>query len=78
MFRREPFQFEGRQIGDGWTFPDLVWAYSYSAEQQYFVDQIRGRVDGAGAANVDEARAALAVSLAAQQSLDARQAVEVA
>jgi myo-inositol 2-dehydrogenase/D-chiro-inositol 1-dehydrogenase len=78
MFRREPFQFDGRQIAGGWTFPDLVWAYSYSAEQQYFVDQVLGRVDGAGAANVDEARAALAVSLAAQQSLDERKAVEVA
>src|SRR5207245_1815271 len=59
-------------------FADLVWAYSYNAEQQYFVDQIRGSADGAGAANVDEARAALAVSLAAQQSLDERKAVTVA
>jgi len=78
MFLRESFSFEGRELVNGWSFPDLVWAYSYSAEQQYFVDQIRGTVDGAGAADVGEARAALAVTLAAQQSLDERKAVPVA
>jgi myo-inositol 2-dehydrogenase/D-chiro-inositol 1-dehydrogenase len=78
MFLREPFVLDGKQLAPGWTFPDLVWAYSYSGEQQYFVDRIRGTADGTDAADADAARAALAVSIAAQRSLDQRAPVTVA
>jgi myo-inositol 2-dehydrogenase / D-chiro-inositol 1-dehydrogenase len=57
-------------IGDGWQYPDLVWDYGYAGEQQYFVDRILGREDGSLAASAAEARDALALMLAAQQSLD--------
>jgi myo-inositol 2-dehydrogenase/D-chiro-inositol 1-dehydrogenase len=54
----------------GWTFPDFVWSYGYGGEQQYFVDRIAGRVDGTLAATPAQARDALALVLAAQESLD--------
>jgi myo-inositol 2-dehydrogenase/D-chiro-inositol 1-dehydrogenase len=54
----------------GWGYPDLVWNYGYQGEQQYFVDRIAGRTDGARAATPAQARDALALVLAAQQSLD--------
>lgn len=78
LFLREPGEHEGRAISSGWSFPDLVWAYSYSGEQQYFVDRIsnRGEDDGA-AASVANARAALAVAIAAQQSLDEQRVVRL-
>jgi myo-inositol 2-dehydrogenase/D-chiro-inositol 1-dehydrogenase len=62
---------------DGWLYPDLVWDYGYAGEQQYFVDRILGRVDGSLAATAEEARAALALMLAAQESLDTRAIVEL-
>ncbi|MCU1416611.1 MAG: gfo/Idh/MocA family oxidoreductase [Schumannella sp.] len=62
---------------DGWQYPDLVWDYGYAGEQQYFVDRILGRVDGTTAATAEEARAALALMLAAQESLDSHAIVEL-
>jgi myo-inositol 2-dehydrogenase/D-chiro-inositol 1-dehydrogenase len=59
----------------GWAFPDLVWSYGYGGEQQYFVDRIAGRVDGDLAATPAQARDALALVLAAQQSLDQHRGV---
>jgi myo-inositol 2-dehydrogenase / D-chiro-inositol 1-dehydrogenase len=57
----------------GWEYPDLVWSYGYTAEQQHFVDRVLGLpVDPAGAANVYDARAALALVLNAQEALDTR------
>jgi myo-inositol 2-dehydrogenase/D-chiro-inositol 1-dehydrogenase len=61
----------------GWQYPDLLWDYGYAGEQQYFVDRILGREDGARAASADQARDALALMLAAQQSLDERRTVEL-
>ncbi|MCU1558535.1 MAG: gfo/Idh/MocA family oxidoreductase [Microbacteriaceae bacterium] len=61
----------------GWLYPDLVWDYGYAGEQQYFVDRILGREDGARAASASEARDALALMLAAQQSLDEKRTVEL-
>ena len=58
------------ESGRGWQYPDLVWDYGYAGEQQYFVDRIAGRVDGSVAASPAEARDALALVLAAQESLD--------
>ena len=63
---------------DGWQYPDLVWSYGYAGEQQYFVDRILGRVDGSIAATADQARAALALMLAAQSSIDSGEIVELA
>lgn len=63
--------------GQGFSFPDLLWEYGYAGEQQYFVDRILGRVDGSTAATADEARSALALMLAAQESLDTRKIVEL-
>ena len=77
VFLRRPFEDDGRRLPAGWTFPDLVWAYSYTSEQQYFVDRILGRVDGSDAATGQDARDALAVVLAAQRSLDEQRVVEV-
>jgi myo-inositol 2-dehydrogenase/D-chiro-inositol 1-dehydrogenase len=69
---------DGQQAGQrGWVYPDLVWDYGYSGEQQYFVDRILGREDGAKAATAAEARDALALMLAAQQSLDERRTVQL-
>jgi len=62
---------------DGWQYPDLVWSYGYAGEQQYFVDRILGRVDGSIAATAAEARAALALMLAAQESADTHAIVEL-
>jgi myo-inositol 2-dehydrogenase/D-chiro-inositol 1-dehydrogenase len=59
----------------GWAFPDLVWRYGYGGEQQYFVDRIAGRVDGELAATPQQARDALALVLAAQESLDTQKGV---
>ena len=59
----------------GWIYPDLVWDYGYAGEQQYFVDRILGREDGSRASTAAEARAALALMLAAQQSLDEKRTV---
>lgn len=77
LFLRRPFEQDGISFPSGWSFPDLVWAYSYGNEQQYFVDRVLGRVDGQQAATSEEARAALAVALAAQQALDERRVVEL-
>lgn len=70
VFLRRPFEVDGRFLPQGWTFPDVVWDYSYTNEQQHFVDRILGRVDGQHAASPQDARAALAVAIAAQQALD--------
>jgi myo-inositol 2-dehydrogenase/D-chiro-inositol 1-dehydrogenase len=59
----------------GWQYPDLLWDYGYAGEQQYFVDRILGREDGTKAASAAEARDALALMLAAQQSLDENRTV---
>jgi len=68
--------FRPRRSGDGaaagWDYPDLVWEYGYAGEQQYFVDRILGRVDGARTGSPAAARDALALVLAAQRSLDER------
>jgi myo-inositol 2-dehydrogenase/D-chiro-inositol 1-dehydrogenase len=61
----------------GWQYPDLLWDYGYAGEQQYFVDRILGREDGKRSASAGEARDALALMLAAQQSLDERRTVEL-
>ncbi len=66
MFRRT--RADGAPAG--WSFPDFVWEHGYAGEQQYFVDRIRGAVDGALAATPDDARNALALVVAAQKSLD--------
>ena len=63
--------------GDGWAYPDLVWRYGYGDEQQYFVDRVLGRADGSLAATPQEAREALRLVLAAQQSLDEQRVVEL-
>lgn len=60
----------GAERTPGWQYPDLVWSYGYGGEQQYFVDRILGRVDGETAATAQQARDALALMLAAQESLD--------
>lgn len=66
--------FRPRNSGDGgavgWDYPDMVWEYGYAGEQQYFVDRIAGRVDGARTGSPAAARDALALVLAAQRSLD--------
>jgi myo-inositol 2-dehydrogenase/D-chiro-inositol 1-dehydrogenase len=77
LFLTRPFETDGNRYPSGWTFPDLVWAYSYGDEQQYFVDRILRRVDGSDAATAKEARAALAVVLAAQEALDEQRIAEV-
>lgn len=60
----------------GWDYPDLVWAYGYGGEQQHFVDRILDLpVDPAAAADVDAARDALALVLAAQKALETREIV---
>jgi myo-inositol 2-dehydrogenase / D-chiro-inositol 1-dehydrogenase len=71
-----------RRAGDpgarGFSFPDLVWPYGYTGEQQHFVDHVRGRVGGEPAADVHDARAALELVLAMQDSLDEGRVVELA
>jgi myo-inositol 2-dehydrogenase/D-chiro-inositol 1-dehydrogenase len=62
----------------GWQYPDLLWDYGYAGEQQYFIDRILGREDGRRAASAAEARDALALMLAAQQSLDEKRTVRLA
>jgi myo-inositol 2-dehydrogenase / D-chiro-inositol 1-dehydrogenase len=60
----------------GWSYPDLVWDYGYGNEQQHFIDRISGAADDGQAATADDAAAALALVLRAQQALDdARAAV---
>jgi myo-inositol 2-dehydrogenase/D-chiro-inositol 1-dehydrogenase len=54
----------------GWEYPDLVWDYGYTGEQQYFVDRILGRVTGQVGATAQDALKALEVAMAAQRSLD--------
>ena len=61
----------------GWSFPDLVWSYGYRGEQQHFVDRVLGLEDRPIAATPAEARAALALMLAAQRSLDEGRIVEL-
>jgi myo-inositol 2-dehydrogenase/D-chiro-inositol 1-dehydrogenase len=77
LFLSRPFESDGQRHPSGWSFPDLVWAYSYGNEQQYFINRILGRVDGSDAATADEARTALAVALAAQSALDEQRIAEV-
>jgi len=55
---------------DGWGYPDLVWEYGYRGEQQHFVERIAGRAGAELAATPAQARDALELVLAAQQSLD--------
>jgi myo-inositol 2-dehydrogenase / D-chiro-inositol 1-dehydrogenase len=65
------FRRPGADAGlGGWEYPDLVWAYGYTGEQQYFVDQVRGLADGTAAAGARQASRALEVALAAQESLE--------
>jgi myo-inositol 2-dehydrogenase/D-chiro-inositol 1-dehydrogenase len=65
-----------KENAGGWEYPDLVWAYGYGGEQQHFVDRVLGLpVDAAAAANVHDARDALALVLAAQKALDIREIV---
>jgi myo-inositol 2-dehydrogenase/D-chiro-inositol 1-dehydrogenase len=59
----------------GWGYPDLLWDYGYQGEQQYFIDRIAGLADGTQAATAAQARDALALVLAAQQSLDEHRVV---
>jgi myo-inositol 2-dehydrogenase/D-chiro-inositol 1-dehydrogenase len=59
----------------GWGFPDLVWTYGYTGEQQYFVDRVAGLEDGTRTAGAAAARSALELVLAAQQSLDENRVV---
>jgi myo-inositol 2-dehydrogenase/D-chiro-inositol 1-dehydrogenase len=59
----------------GWSYPDLVWTYGYSGEQQYFVDRIAGVEDGSRTAGAAQARSALELVLSAQQSLDENRVV---
>jgi myo-inositol 2-dehydrogenase/D-chiro-inositol 1-dehydrogenase len=61
----------------GWQYPDLVWDYGYAGEQQYFVDRILGHEDATKAASATEARDALTLMLAAQESLDVGHTVEL-
>lgn len=61
----------------GWQYPDLLWDYGYAGEQQYFVDRVLGLADGSLAASASEARSALELMLAAQQSLDDRRPIEL-
>jgi myo-inositol 2-dehydrogenase / D-chiro-inositol 1-dehydrogenase len=61
----------------GWEFPDLVWNYGYTGEQQYFVDRIAGLEDGSRTAGAAGARSALELMLAAQQSLDEHRVVRL-
>jgi myo-inositol 2-dehydrogenase/D-chiro-inositol 1-dehydrogenase len=65
------------QAETGWIYPDLVWSYGYGGEQQHFVDRILGRADEMVAATPEEARDALRLVLAAQQSLDEQRAVDL-
>ena len=74
MHRRRPLNGDAAGFG----FPDLVWSYGYAGEQQYFVDRIRGAVDGTLATTPAEARAALALVLAMQESLDSEAVVALA
>ncbi|HEY3922954.1 MAG TPA: Gfo/Idh/MocA family oxidoreductase [Acidothermaceae bacterium] len=59
----------------GWGFPDLVWTYGYTGEQQYFVDRVAGLEDGKRTAGAAGARSALELVLAAQHSLDENRVV---
>jgi myo-inositol 2-dehydrogenase/D-chiro-inositol 1-dehydrogenase len=68
---------EVHRPAEGFSYPDMVWDYGYAGEQQYFVDRILGTVDGSTAATAAEARDALALMLAAQESLDTRKIVEL-
>jgi myo-inositol 2-dehydrogenase/D-chiro-inositol 1-dehydrogenase len=68
IFRRTPHEASG--LPSGWSFPDLVWSYGYSGEQQYFVDRLLGLEDGSRAASAEDARAALELMLRAQHALD--------
>jgi myo-inositol 2-dehydrogenase/D-chiro-inositol 1-dehydrogenase len=72
------FRRSGDPATRGFSFPDLVWPYGYTGEQQHFVDHVRGRVGPEPAADVRDARAALELVLAMQQSLDERRVVELA
>ena len=57
--------------GGAWEFPDLVWKYGYGGEQQHFVDRVLGlQVAPDAAADVHAGRAALALVLDAQRSLE--------
>jgi len=58
----------------GWSFPDLVWPYGYAAEQQYFVNQIRGTAQPGQATGAD-GRAALEIVLRSQEALDAQRLI---
>ncbi|MGH7903144.1 MAG: Gfo/Idh/MocA family protein [Candidatus Dormibacteraceae bacterium] len=70
LFLRRPVRSETQALASGHSFPDLVWAYSYANEQQYFVDQIASCASPGLAATPEDARRALAVALAAQRALD--------
>jgi myo-inositol 2-dehydrogenase / D-chiro-inositol 1-dehydrogenase len=61
----------------GWEYPDMVWDFGYTGEQQYFIDHILGRATGGLAASAPEALEALAVSLAAQRSFDEARVVKL-
>lgn len=74
LFQNPP---AGSDSPRGWQYPDLVWDYGYAGEQQYFVDRIAGLVDGDTAASPAAARDALALVLAAQQSLDDAAVVKI-
>jgi myo-inositol 2-dehydrogenase/D-chiro-inositol 1-dehydrogenase len=68
VYRRTAHEPTG--LPAGWSFPDMVWAYGYAGEQQYFVDRLLGLEDGARAASAQDARAALDLMLEAQRALD--------
>ena len=72
------FRRNGDPATRGFSFPDLVWPYGYTGEQQHFVDHVRGRVGMEPAADVHDARAALLLVLAMQESLDQGRLVELA
>jgi myo-inositol 2-dehydrogenase/D-chiro-inositol 1-dehydrogenase len=78
LFLRRPFEIGGRELPSGWSFPDLVWSTGYAGEQQAFVDRVAGHAGAGQAAGARDGRAALALALAAQRSLDEQRVVDLA
>jgi myo-inositol 2-dehydrogenase/D-chiro-inositol 1-dehydrogenase len=58
-----------KESASGWSYPDLVWSYGYSGEQQYFINQILGK-EKRGQATGKDGIASLELVLKAQASLD--------
>ena len=76
FFKEAPqVDFHGQKAG--WNPLNLQWSIGYSGEAQSFVDRVQGALPGAKGADGGDARAALMVSLAAQQSLDTDRVVSL-